>query len=417
MELCDYINKVREDFPILSREVYGKPLVYLDNAATTQKPLCVLDAMRDEYLNVNANVHRGVHYLSQQATDLHEAAREKVRGFINARKIEEIVFTRGTTEAINLVASSFCESQMQPGDEVIVTEMEHHSNIVPWQLQAMKRGIVVKHLPITDDGRLVCCDDIETYITERTKIISVAHVSNVLGTVNPVEEIIKTAHKHGIPVLVDGAQSAPHFKVDVQAMDCDFFAFSGHKMYGPTGIGVLYGKEDWLEKLPPYQGGGEMIDKVTWEKTTFERLPFKFEAGTPDYVATHGLAKAIEYIDSIGFDVIQAYEQELTRYCMEQLMTIPDMHIYGPQLSTGNCQLSTVKDAVVSFNVGNIHHLDMGTLLDRLGIAVRTGHHCAQPLMDCLGISGTVRASFALYNTKQEIDILVAGIRRVAQMF
>ena len=430
MELCDYINKVREDFPILSREVYGKPLVYLDNAATTQKPLCVLDAMRDEYLNVNANVHRGVHYLSQQATDLHEAAREKVRGFINARKIEEIVFTRGTTEAINLVASSFCESQMQPGDEVIVTEMEHHSNIVPWQLQAMKRGIVVKHLPITDDGRLVCCDDIETYITERTKIISVAHVSNVLGTVNPVEEIIKTAHKHGIPVLVDGAQSAPHFKVDLQAMDCDFFAFSGHKMYGPTGIGVLYGKEDWLEKLPPYQGGGEMIDKVTWEKTTFERLPFKFEAGTPDYVATHGLAKAIEYIDSIGFDVIQAYEQELTRYCMEQLMTIPDMHIYGPQLSTvrsakgrllptgrKNCQLSTVKDAVVSFNVGNIHHLDMGTLLDRLGIAVRTGHHCAQPLMDRLGISGTVRASFALYNTKQEIDILVAGIRRVAQMF
>ena len=417
MELCDYINKVREDFPILSREVYGKPLVYLDNAATTQKPLCVLDAMRDEYLNVNANVHRGVHYLSQQATDLHEAAREKVRGFVNARKIEEIVFTRGTTEAINLVASSFCESQMQPGDEVIVTEMEHHSNIVPWQLQAMKRGIVVKHLPITDDGRLVCCDDIETYITERTKIISVAHVSNVLGTVNPVEEIIKTAHKHGIPVLVDGAQSAPHFKVDVQAMDCDFFAFSGHKMYGPTGIGVLYGKEEWLEKLPPYQGGGEMIDKVTWEKTTFERLPFKFEAGTPDYVATHGLAKAIEYIDSIGFDMIQAHEQELTRYCMEQLMTIPDMHIYGPQLSTVNCQLSTVKDAVVSFNVGNIHHLDMGTLLDRLGIAVRTGHHCAQPLMDRLGISGTVRASFALYNTKQEIDILVAGIRRVAQMF
>ena len=417
MELCDYINKVREDFPILSREVYGKPLVYLDNAATTQKPLCVLDAMRDEYLNVNANVHRGVHYLSQQATDLHEAAREKVRGFVNARKIEEIVFTRGTTEAINLVASSFCESQMQPGDEVIVTEMEHHSNIVSWQLQAMKRGIVVKHLPITDDGRLVCCDDIEAYITERTKIISVAHVSNVLGTVNPVEEIIKTAHKHGIPVLVDGAQSAPHFKVDVQAMDCDFFAFSGHKMYGPTGIGVLYGKEDWLEKLPPYQGGGEMIDKVTWEKTTFERLPFKFEAGTPDYVATHGLAKAIEYIDSIGFDMIQAHEQELTRYCMEQLMTIPDMHIYGPQLSTVNCQLSTVKDAVVSFNVGNIHHLDMGTLLDRLGIAVRTGHHCAQPLMDRLGISGTVRASFALYNTKQEIDILVAGIRRVAQMF
>ena len=378
----------------------------------------VLDAMRDEYLNVNANVHRGVHYLSQQATDLHEAAREKVRGFINARKIEEIIFTRGTTEAINLVASSFCESQMQEGDEVIVTEMEHHSNIVSWQLQAMKRGIIVKHIPITDDG-ILCLDQLESLITPRTKIISVAHVSNVLGTVNPVEEIIKTAHAHGIPVLVDGAQSAPHFKVDVQAMDCDFFAFSGHKMYGPTGIGVLYGKEEWLEKLPPYQGGGEMIDKVTWEKTTFERLPFKFEAGTPDYVATHGLAKAIEYIDSIGFDAIQQHEQELTRYCMEQLQTIDGMKIYGPagNLSPLTSHPSPLKDAVVSFNVGNIHHLDMGTLLDRLGIAVRTGHHCAQPLMDRLNISGTVRASFALYNTKEEIDTLVAGIRRVSQMF
>ena len=442
MEKYD-INKVRADFPILAREVYGKPLVYLDNAATTQKPLCVLDAMRDEYLNVNANVHRGVHYLSQQATDLHEAARERVRQFINAKKIEEIVFTRGTTEAINLVASSFCESQMQPGDEVLVTEMEHHSNIVSWQLQAMKRGIVVKHLPITDDGRLVCSstseaaepsgDDIATYITERTKLVSVAHVSNVLGTINPVEEIIRMAHEHGIPVMVDGAQSAPHFKVDVQAMDCDFFAFSGHKMYGPTGIGVLYGKEEWLEKLPPYQGGGEMIDKVTWEKTTFERLPFKFEAGTPDYVATHGLAMAIDYIDSIGFDAIQAHEQELTRYCMEQLMTIEGLTVYGLQFTDDytegrmgcqqiTCKPSTVnckpkRDAVVSFNVGHIHHLDMGTLLDRLGIAVRTGHHCAQPLMDRLGISGTVRASFALYNTKEEIDVLVAGIRRVVQMF
>ena len=402
------IKTIREDFPILAREVYKKPLVYLDNAATTQKPLMVLDAMRDEYLNVNANVHRGVHYLSQQATDLHEAAREKVRSFINARKIEEIVFTRGTTEAINLVASSFCESQMQAGDEVLVTEMEHHSNIVSWQLQAMKRGIVVNHLPITDDG-ILCLDQLESLITEKTKIISVAHVSNVLGTINPVEEIIKIAHAHGIPVLVDGAQSAPHFKVDVQAMDCDFFAFSGHKMYGPTGIGVLYGKEEWLEKLPPYQGGGEMIDKVTWERTTFERLPFKFEAGTPDYVATYGLAKAIEYIESIDFDAIQQHEHELTRYCMEQLMTIPNMKIYGPGAEG--------RDAVVSFNVGDIHHLDMGTLLDRLGIAVRTGHHCAQPLMDRLGISGTVRASFALYNTKEEIDILVAGIRRVSQMF
>jgi len=426
------INKIRADFPILAREVYGKPLVYLDNAATTQKPLCVLDAMRDEYLNVNANVHRGVHYLSQQATDLHEAAREKVRQFINARKIEEIVFTRGTTEAINLVASSFCESQMKAGDEVIVTEMEHHSNIVSWQLQAMKRGIVVKHLAINDEGELLI-DQLEPLISERTKLISVAHVSNVLGTVNPVDEIVRIAHQHGIPVLVDGAQSAPHFKVDVQAMDCDFFAFSGHKMYGPTGIGVLYGKEEWLEKLPPYQGGGEMIDKVTWEKTTFERLPFKFEAGTPDYVATHGLAKAIDYIDSIGFEAIQQHEQELTRYCMEQFRTIPELTVYGLQFTDGytvgrntskeiNCKPSTVnckpkRDAVVSFNVGVIHHLDMGTLLDRLGIAVRTGHHCAQPLMDRLGISGTVRASFALYNTKEEVDTLVAGIRRVAQMF
>ena len=401
------INKVRQDFPILSREVYGKPLVYLDNAATTQKPLCVLDAMREEYLNVNANVHRGVHYLSQQATDLHEAAREKVRKFINARKTEEIVFTRGTTEAINLVASSFCESQMKEGDEVLVTDMEHHSNIVSWQLQAMKRGIIVKHIPITDDGEL-CLDQLESLITERTRIISVAHVSNVLGTVNPVEEIIKKAHAHNIPVLVDGAQSTPHFSVDVQAMDCDFFAFSGHKMYGPTGIGVLYGKEEWLEKLPPYQGGGEMIDKVTWEKTTFERLPFKFEAGTPDYVATHGLATAIDYITSVGLENITAHEQELTRYCMEQLKTIDGMRIFGE---------AEHKDAVVSFLVGDIHHLDMGTLLDRLGIAVRTGHHCAQPLMDRLGISGTVRASFALYNTKEEIDVLVNGIRRVSRMF
>ena len=401
------INKVREDFPILSREVYGKPLVYLDNAATTQKPLCVLDAMREEYLNVNANVHRGVHYLSQQATDLHEAAREKVRQFINAEKTEEIVFTRGTTEAINLVASSLCESQMKEGDEVLVSEMEHHSNIVSWQLQAMKRGIVVKHLPITDKGEL-CLDSLESLISDKTKIISIAHVSNVLGTVNPVEEIIKTAHAHGIPVLVDGAQSAPHFKVDVQAMDCDFFAFSGHKMYGPTGIGVLYGKEEWLEKLPPYQGGGEMIDKVTWEKTTFERLPFKFEAGTPDYIATHGLATAIDYLNCVGLDSVKAHEAELTRYSMEQLRTIDGMRIFGE---------AEHKDAVVSFLVGDIHHLDMGTLLDRLGIAVRTGHHCAQPLMDRLGISGTVRASFALYNTKEEIDVLVNGIRRVSQMF
>ena len=401
------IQKVREDFPILSRQVYGRPLVYLDNAATTQKPLQVLDAMREEYLNVNANVHRGVHYLSQQATDLHEAARERVRRFIGAAKTEEIVFTRGTTEAINLVASTFCLSQMQPGDEVVVTDMEHHSNIVPWQLQAMQRGIVVRHLSISDDGTL-CCDKLADLLTEKTKLVSVAHVSNVLGTVNPVADIVRLCHGRGIPVMVDAAQSAPHTKIDVGQMDCDFLAFSGHKMYGPTGIGVLYGKEAWLEKLPPYQGGGEMIDRVSWEQTTFERLPFKFEAGTPDYVATHGLATAIDYIEDIGLDNIEAHESELTRYCMEQLKAIDGVTVYGP---------AEPHDAVVSFNVAGIHHLDIGTLLDRLGIAVRTGHHCAQPLMARLGITGTVRASFALYNTREEVDAFVGGLRRVVQMF
>ena len=402
------VKKIREDFPILSREVYGKPLIYLDNAATTQKPLCVLDAMREEYLNVNANVHRGVHYLSQQATDLHEAAREKVRAFIHAESTNEIVFTRGTTESINLVAQTFCEAFMSEGDEVLVTDMEHHSNIVPWQLQAQKRGIVVRHLPINDDGSLVSCDLVATYLTEKTKLVSLAHVSNVLGTVNPVKEIVALAHERGIPVLVDGAQSAPHMKIDVQDLDCDFYAFSGHKMYGPTGIGVLYGKESWLEKLPPYQGGGEMIDQVSWERTTFEQPPLKFEAGTPDYVATHGLATAIDYMNALGIENIQAHEQELTRYCMQRMQSIDGIRFFG---ETAN------KDAVVSFQVGNIHHLDMGTLLDRLGIAVRTGHHCAHPLMTRLGVTGTVRASFALYNTKEEVDALVEGIHRVSKMF
>ena len=401
------IEKIRTDFPILAREVYGKPLVYLDNAATTQKPLCVLDAMREEYLNVNANVHRGVHYLSQQATDLHEAAREKVRHFINAKTTNEIVFTRGTTESINLVAQTFCEAFMQEADEVLVTDMEHHSNIVPWQLQAQKRGIVVRHATIDDQGRLDI-DNLRTQISDRTKLLSICHVSNVLGTINPVEEIIQMAHEKGIPVLIDAAQSAPHMKIDVQAMDCDFLCFSGHKMYGPTGIGVLYGKEEWLEKLPPYQGGGEMIDQVSWEKTTFEHAPLKFEAGTPDYVATHGLATAIDYMEHIGLYAIEAHEQELTRYCMEQMKQIDGMRFFGE---------AERKDAVVSFLVGDIHHLDMGTLLDRLGIAVRTGHHCAHPLMTRLGITGTVRASFALYNTKEEIDILTEGIRRVSRMF
>ena len=401
------IQKIREDFPILSRTVYDKPLVYLDNAATTQKPLCVLDAMREEYLNVNANVHRGVHYLSQQATDLHEAARETVRRFINAESVSEIVFTRGTTEGLNLVASSFCEEFMHEGDEVIVSVMEHHSNIVPWQLQAAKRGIAIRVVPMYECGTLDI-DEYKNLFNERTTLVSIAHVSNVLGTINPVKELTRIAHEHDVPVLVDGAQSTPHFRVDVQDIDCEFFVFSGHKMYGPTGIGVLYGKESWLDRLPPYQGGGEMIESVTFEKTVFEKLPFKFEAGTPDYVATHGLAKAIEYIESIGIDNISAHERELTDYCMQKLSAIDGMRIFGT---------SSHKDAVVSFLVRDIHHLDMGTLLDRLGIAVRTGHHCAQPLMDRLGIQGTVRASFALYNTKEEIDILANGIARVSQMF
>ncbi len=401
------INQIRNDFPILGREVYGRPLVYLDNAATTQKPRTVVEAITEEYYNVNANVHRGVHYLSQQATDLHEEAREKVRQFVNARSTSEIIFTRGTTESLNLVASSFCDEFMQEGDEVIVSVMEHHSNIVPWQLQAAKRGIAVRVIPMTDEGELRL-DEYERLFNERTKIVSVAHVSNVLGTVNPVEEMIRIAHAHGVPVMVDGAQSAPHFAVDVQAMDCDFFAFSGHKMYGPTGIGVLYGKEDWLDRLPPYQGGGEMIESVSFEKTVFERLPFKFEAGTPDYVATHGLAKAIDYVTAIGMDDIQRHEQELTRYAMRRLSEIEGLRVFGT---------TERKDAVVSFLVGDIHHLDMGTLLDRLGIAVRTGHHCAQPLMLRLGIQGTVRASFALYNTKEEIDALAEGIKRVSRMF
>ena len=401
------INKVREDFPILSRQIYGKPLVYFDNGATTQKPLCVLDAMRNEYLNVNANVHRGVHYLSQQATDLHEAARETVRKFINAPKVEEVIFTRGTTESLNLVVSSFGDRFLSEGDEVIVSVMEHHSNIVPWQLLAAKKGIAIKVIPMTDEGDVIM-EEYEKLFNERTRIVSITQVSNVLGTINPVKEMIRIAHEYEVPVMVDGAQSTPHMKVDVQDLDCDFFAFSGHKIYGPTGIGVLYGKEKWLDEMPPYQGGGEMIESVSFEKTTFEKLPFKFEAGTPDYVATHGLATALNYVTELGLDNIFAHEQELTRYAMEQMKDIPGMRLFGT---------SQHKDAVISFLVGDIHHLDMGTLLDRLGIAVRTGHHCAEPLMHRLGISGTVRASFALYNTKEEVDALVAGIKRVSQMF
>lgn len=401
------VEDIRQDFPILQREVYGRPLIYLDNAATTQKPRSVVEAISNEYFSTNANVHRGVHFLSQKATDLHEAARERVRQFINARSTAEVLFTRGTTESLNLVASSFGEAFLKEGDEVIVSVMEHHSDIVPWQLLRERKGIVIRVIPMDDSGRL----DLEAYerlFSERTRLVCVAHVSNVLGTVNPVKQMAATAHAHGAYMLVDGAQSIPHFKVDVQDLDCDFLTFSGHKIYGPTGIGVLYGRESILEKMPPYQGGGEMIARVTFEHTTYERLPYKFEAGTPDYVGTHALAAAIDYVEALGMDEIAAHERRLTQYAMERLGAIKDMHLYGT---------TSDKDAVVAFNVGNIHPLDLGTLLDRLGIAIRTGHHCAQPLMQRCGVEGMARASFALYNTMDEIDKLAEGIERVSKMF
>lgn len=401
------VEEIRQDFPILQRVVYGRPLIYLDNAATTQKPRSVVEAISNEYFSTNANVHRGVHFLSQKATDLHEAARERVRQFINARSTAEVLFTRGTTESLNLVASSFGEAFLKEGDEVIVSVMEHHSDIVPWQLLRERKGIVIRVIPMDDSGRL----DLEAYerlFSERTRLVCVAHVSNVLGTVNPVKQMAAMAHAHGAYMLVDGAQSIPHFKVDVQDLDCDFLTFSGHKIYGPTGIGVLYGRESLLEKMPPYQGGGEMIARVTFEHTTYERLPYKFEAGTPDYVGTHALAAAIDYVEALGMDEIAAHERRLTQYAMERLGAIKDMHLYGT---------TPDKDAVVAFNVGNIHPLDLGTLLDRLGIAIRTGHHCAQPLMQRCGVEGMARASFALYNTMDEIDRLAEGIERVSKMF
>ena len=401
------IEEIRKDFPILSRTVYNRPLVYLDNAATTQKPRAVVEAMTEEYYSVNANVHRGVHYLSQQATELHEQARANVQGFINARSEAEIIFTRGTTESLNLVAFSFGEAFLKEGDEVLVSVMEHHSNIVPWQMLRDRKGIVLKVIPMTDEGEI----DLETYkslFSPRTRLVCIAHVSNVLGTVNPVKEMTAIAHAHGAKVLVDGAQSVPHRRVDVQDIDCDFLTFSGHKIYGPTGIGVLYGREELLEKMPPYQGGGEMIARVSFEKTTYERLPFKFEAGTPDFVGSHALAVALDYVRGIGQDIIAAHEADLTRYAMEQMSLIPGMKIYGT---------AREKDAVISFNVGDIHPLDLGTLLDRLGIAIRTGHHCAQPLMARCGVESMARASFALYNTRAEVDALVAGIDRVRKMF
>ena len=401
------ISAVREDFPILGREVYKRPLVYLDNAATTQKPRAVVEAITNEYYSVNANVHRGVHFLSQQATDLHEAARETVRKFINARTTAEVVFTRGTTESLNLVAASYGQASLHEGDEVILTVMEHHSNIVPWQFLRERTGIVIKVVPMDDAGHL----DLEAYeqlFTPHTRLVCVAQVSNVLGTINPVKQMAQIAHAHGAHILVDGAQSVPHFAVDVQDMDCDFLVFSGHKVYGPTGIGVLYGRESLLDQMPPYQGGGEMIARVSFDRTTYERLPFKFEAGTPDYVGSHALAVALNYVSHLGMDQIHAHETDLTRYAMEQMQLIPQMHLFGTTQD---------KDAVISFNVGNIHPLDLGTLLDRLGIAIRTGHHCAQPLMQRCGVEGMARASFALYNTRAEVDALVAGIDRVRKMF
>ena len=401
------ITQIRDDFPILSRSIYNKPLVYFDNGATTQKPRCVVEAMVDEYYNVNANVHRGVHFLSQKATDLHEASRETVRAFINAKSTAEIIFTRGTTESINLLAFSFGEAMVKEGDEIIVSAMEHHSNIVPWQMMCERKGAHLKVMPMNDNGELLL-HEYEALINEKTRIVCCTHVSNVLGTINPVKEVVRIAHEHGVPVLIDGAQSTPHMKVDMLDIDCDFFAFSGHKVYGPTGIGVLYGKERWLDKLPPYQGGGEMIKNVSFEKTTYNELPYKFEAGTPDYIASHAMAKAIDYVTTLGMDNIYEHEQQLTSYAMERMAEIEGMRIFGPKHH---------HDAVISFLVGNIHHLDMGTLLDRLGIAVRTGHHCAEPLMHRLGIEGTVRASFGLYNTKDEVDALVEGIKRVARMF
>ena len=401
------IQEIRKDFPILSRTVYHKPLIYFDNAATTQKPRSVVESITNEYYSVNANVHRGVHFLSQQATELHETARKTVQTFINAKSPNEIIFTRGTTESINLIASSFVESQMKAGDEIIISTMEHHSNIVPWQLQASKHGIIIKVIPMNDQGELLL-DAYENLFTERTKLVSITHISNVLGTINPVKEMIATAHAHDVPVLIDGAQSIPHMIIDVQDLDADFLAFSGHKVYGPTGIGVLYGKEKWLDKLPPYQAGGEMIQHVTFEKTTFNELPYKFEAGTPDYIGSTALAKALDYLSTIGMEQIAAHEHELMTYATQQMKQIEGMRIFGE---------ANEKGAVISFLVGNIHHLDMGTLLDQLGIAVRTGHHCAEPLMNRLNIEGTVRASFGLYNTKEEIDVFIQGIRRVCSMF
>lgn len=400
------IEKIRADFPILNEQVYGHKLVYLDNAATTQKPKAVVESIVNGYYHKNANVHRGVHWLSQEATEAHEAARETVRKFINAEKTSEIIFTRGTTESLNIVAATFGEL-LNEGDEIIVSQMEHHSNIVPWQLVCEKKGARLVMLPIDNNGE-ISLDKLKELINEKTRLVSIAHASNTLATVNPVKEVVSIAHENGIPVMIDGAQSVPHFKVDVRELDADFLAFSGHKIYGPTGIGVLYGKEKWLDKLPPYQAGGEMIDKVTFEKTTFNVLPYKFEAGTPDFIGSTSLAAALDYMTAIGMDNVEEHERELVEYATKKLNEIEGMRIYGN---------AKKRSGLVSFLVSDIHPYDMGTILDKLGIAVRTGHHCAQPTMDFFGIEGTVRASFGIYNTKEEIDILAAGIVRAKKLF
>ena len=401
------ITEIRANFPILSREVYGKPLVYFDNAATSQKPQCVIDKIAEMYTTVNSNVHRGVHYLSQAATDEHEAARTTVQKFINAFSPNEIVFTRGATESINLVASSFCHKFCKEGDEILITAMEHHSNIVPWQIQAEERGLKLKVAPINSEGELLI-DEFEKLISDKTKLIALTHISNVLGTINPIKELIDIAHKYNVPILIDAAQSVQHAKVDVQELDCDFLVFSSHKVYGPTGVGVLYGKEKWLNELPPYQGGGEMISSVSFEKTTFNKLPFKFEAGTPDFVGTAALATALNYVNSIGLDNIAHHEDELLKYATNQMLQIPGMRIIGT---------AKEKCSVISFLVDDIHPYDIGTLLDKMGIAIRTGHHCAEPLMKELGIDGTARVSFAFYNTKEEVDLFIAGLKRIVSMF
>jgi len=402
-----FFTDIRSEFPILSRKIYGKDLVYLDNGATTQKPRRVVEKIESGYYNGNANIHRGVHYLSQRATDAHEAARETVRRFVNAEHSSEIIFTRGTTESINLVAFSFGEAFCQEGDEIVVSVMEHHSNIVPWQMLCERKKMKLKVIPMNDRGELLL-EDFKALLTPKVKLVAVTHVSNVLGTVNPVQEMISLAHAQNIKVLVDGAQSAPHIKIDVNALDADFYAFSGHKVYGPTGIGILYGKAGILNQMPPYQGGGEMIDQVHFEKTTYNVLPYKFEAGTPDFIGSTALAEALNFVDEIGIKRIAAYEHSLLNYATEELLKIDGMRIIGT---------ATDKSAVISFLLGDIHPFDVGTLLDHLGIAVRTGHHCAQPLVDRLGIYGTVRASFALYNTFQEVDVLVNGLKRIKTMF